>query len=152
MPIITLPDGSEKSFDQAISVFEVAKSIGSGLAKATLAGKVNGELVDASFVIEANSTLSIITDKDEAGLEVIRHSSAHLLAQATQMLYPDAQVTIGPVIDNGFFYDFAYKDGFSEGDLAKIEKNMHKLVKQNLKIERSEMSRDDAVQFSRRCK
>ncbi|CAC9467132.1 Threonyl-tRNA synthetase (EC [uncultured Gammaproteobacteria bacterium] len=147
MPIITLPDGSEKSFDQAISVFEVAKSIGSGLAKATLAGKVNGELVDASFVIEANSTLSIITDKDEAGLEVIRHSSAHLLAQATQMLYPDAQVTIGPVIDNGFFYDFAYKDGFSEGDLAKIEKNMHKLVKQNLKIERSEMSRDDAVQF-----
>ena len=147
MPIITLPDGSEKSFDQTISVFEVAKSIGSGLAKATLAGKINGELVDASFMIEANSTLSIITDKDEEGLEVIRHSTAHLLAQATQMLYPDAQVTIGPVIDNGFFYDFAYKDGFSEGDLAKIEKNMNKLIKQNLKIERSEMSRDDAVKF-----
>ncbi len=147
MPIITLPDGSEKSFNQAVSVFEVAKSIGSGLAKATLAGEVNGELVDASYVIEANSTLSIITDKDEAGLEVIRHSTAHLLAQATQMLYPEAQVTIGPVIDNGFYYDFAYKDGFSEGDLAKIEKNMNKLVKQNLKIERSEMSRDEAVQF-----
>ncbi|AYQ56492.1 Threonyl-tRNA synthetase [Bathymodiolus thermophilus thioautotrophic gill symbiont] len=147
MPIITLPDGTERSFDQAVSVFEVAKSIGSGLAKATLAGKVNGELVDAAFVIEANSTLSIVTDKDAEGLEVIRHSTAHLLAQATQMLYPDAQVTIGPVIKEGFYYDFAYKDGFSEDDLAKIEKNMNKLVKQNLKIERSEMSRDEAVQF-----
>ncbi|WXU00028.1 MAG: Threonine--tRNA ligase [Catillopecten margaritatus gill symbiont] len=147
MPIITLPDGTEKSFDQAVSVFEVAKSIGSGLAKATLAGRVNNELVDASYVIEADSALSIVTDKDEEGLEVIRHSTAHLLAQATQMLYPSAQVTIGPVIDNGFFYDFAYKDGFSEGDLAKIEKNMNKLVKQNLKIERSEMSRDEAVAF-----
>ncbi|CAC9968094.1 Threonyl-tRNA synthetase (EC 6.1.1.3) [uncultured Gammaproteobacteria bacterium] len=147
MPIITLPDGTEKSFDQTVSVFEVAKSIGSGLAKATLAGKVNGELVDASFMIEVNSTLSIITDKDAEGLEVIRHSTAHLLAQATQMLYPDAQVTIGPVIKEGFYYDFAYKGGFSEGDLAKIEKNMNKLVKQNLKIERSEMSRDEAVQF-----
>lgn len=147
MPVITLPDGTEKSFDQAPSVFDVAKSIGSGLAKATLAGKVNGEMVDASHVIESDSTLSIITVKDEEGLEVIRHSTAHLLAQATQMLYPDAQVTIGPVIDNGFFYDFAYKDGFSEGDLAKIEKNMNHLVKQNLKIERSEMGRDEAVQF-----
>jgi threonyl-tRNA synthetase len=147
MPIITLPDGSEKHFDQAVNVFEVAKSIGSGLAKATLAGKVNGELVDASFTIQVDSTLSIITAKDAEGLKVIRHSTAHLLAQATQMLYPDAQVTIGPVIDNGFFYDFAYKDGFSEGDLTKIEKNMNKLVKQNLKIERSEMSCDEAVQF-----
>ena len=147
MPIITLPDGSTKSFDQALSVFEVAKSIGSGLAKATLAGKVNGEMVDASHLIEADANVSIITAKDDEGLEVIRHSTAHLLAQATQMLYPEAQVTIGPVIDNGFFYDFAYKDGFSEGDLAKIEKNMKKLVKQSLKIERSEMSRDEAVEF-----
>ena len=147
MPIITLPDGSEKSFDQALNVFEVAKSIGSGLAKATLAGKVNGELVDASYVIESDSSVAIITDKDEEGLEIIRHSTAHLLAQATQMLYPEAQVTIGPVVDNGFYYDFAYKDGFSEDDLAKIEKNMNKLVKQNLKIERSEMGRDEAVQF-----
>ncbi|MDG2353537.1 MAG: threonine--tRNA ligase [Gammaproteobacteria bacterium] len=147
MPIITLPDGTEKSFDQVLSVFDVAKSIGSGLAKATLAGKVNGELVDASHVIESDATLSIITAKDEEGLEVIRHSTAHLLAQATQMLYPDAQVTIGPVIDNGFYYDFAYKDGFSEDDLAKIEKNMNHLIKQNLKIERSEMGRDEAVQF-----
>ncbi len=147
MPIITLPDGSEKSFDQALSVFEVAKSIGSGLAKATLAGKVNGELVDASFLIESDASVSIVTAKDEEGLEVIRHSTAHLLAQATQMLYPDAQVTIGPVIDNGFFYDFAYKDGFSEADLTQIEKNMKKLVKQSLKIERSEMSRDEAIEF-----
>ncbi|MDB3972498.1 threonine--tRNA ligase [Candidatus Thioglobus sp.] len=147
MPVITLPDGSEKSFDQALSVFEVAKSIGSGLAKATLAGKVNGEMVDASYLIESDSNVSIITAKDDEGLEVIRHSTAHLLAQATQMLYPEAQVTIGPVIDNGFFYDFAYKDGFSEGDLAKIEKNMKKLVKQSLKIERSEMSRDEAIEF-----
>ena len=147
MPIITLPDGSEKSFDQALSVFEVAKSIGSGLAKATLAGKVNGEMVDASYLIESDASVSIITAKDDEGLEVIRHSTAHLLAQATQMLYPEAQVTIGPVIDNGFFYDFAYKDGFSEDDLAKIEKNMKKLVKQSLKIERSEMSRDEAIEF-----
>jgi len=147
MPVITLPDGTEKSFDQALSVFDVAKSIGSGLAKATLAGKVNGELVDASHVIESDSNVSIVTAKDDEGLEVIRHSTAHLLAQATQMLYPEAQVTIGPVIDNGFYYDFAYQDGFSEDDLAKIEKNMNHLVKQNLKIERSEMSRDEAVQF-----
>ena len=147
MPIITLPDGTEKSFDQALTVFEVAKSIGSGLAKATLAGKVDGEMVDASYLIESDASVSIITAKDEEGLEVIRHSTAPLLAQATQMLYPEAQVTIGPVIDNGFFYDFAYKDGFSEGDLAKIEKNMKKLVKQSLKIERSEMSRDEAVEF-----
>ncbi len=147
MPIITLPDGTEKSFDQAPNVFEVAKSIGSGLAKATLAGKINGELVDASHIIENDSTLSIITASDEEGLEIIRHSTAHMLAQAAQMLYPDAQVTIGPVIDNGFYYDFAYKDGFSEDDLAKIEKNMNKLVKQNLKIERLEMDRDEAIKF-----
>ncbi len=147
MPVITLPDGTKKPFDQAVSVIEVAKSIGSGLAKATLAGKVNGELVDASQLIEIDSTLSIITDKDSEGLEVTRHSTAHLLAQATQMLYPEAQVTIGPVIDNGFYYDFAYKDGFSETDLAKIEKNMNQLVKQNLKIERIEMSRDEAVKL-----
>ncbi|HIE77398.1 MAG TPA: threonine--tRNA ligase [Candidatus Thioglobus sp.] len=147
MPIVTLPDGTKKPFDGPISVFDVAKSIGSGLAKATLAGKVNGDLVDASYIIDKDSAVSIITDKDKEGLEVIRHSTAHLLAQATQMLYPNAQVTIGPVIDNGFYYDFAYKDGFSESDLAKIEKNMNQLVKQNIKIERSEMSRDDAVQL-----
>ncbi|WP_428087228.1 threonine--tRNA ligase [Candidatus Thioglobus sp.] len=147
MPIITLPDGTQKSFDRALSVFEVAKTIGSGLAKATLAGKVNGEMVDAAYMIKTDADVSIITAKDPEGLEVIRHSTAHLLAQATQMLYPDAQVTIGPVIDNGFYYDFAYKDGFSEADLAQIEKNMKKLVKQNLKIERFEMSRDEAIRL-----
>ncbi|BBB22588.1 threonyl-tRNA synthetase [Abyssogena phaseoliformis symbiont OG214] len=146
MPIITLPDGTQKTFEQALSVAQVAKSIGSGLAKAALAGEVDGALVDTSFLIKADANLTIITASDDKGLEVIRHSTAHLLAQATQMLYPKAQVTIGPVIDNGFYYDFAYSDGFSEGDLAKIEKNMHKLVKQNLKIERFEMGRDEAVQ------
>lgn len=147
MPIITLPDGTQKTFEQVIDVAGVAKSIGSGLAKAALAGKVDGKLVDTSFLINCDVELAIITAKDEAGLDIIRHSTAHLLAQATQMLYPKAQVTIGPVIDNGFYYDFAYKDGFSEDDLAKIEKNMQHLVKQNLKIERSEMARDEAVQF-----
>ncbi|MBW5290427.1 MAG: Threonyl-tRNA synthetase [Candidatus Ruthia sp. Asou_11_S2] len=147
MPIITLPDGTQKTFEQALSVAQVAKSIGSGLAKAALAGEVDGELVDTSFLIKTDVNLEIITESDDKGLEVIRHSTAHLLAQATQMLYPKAQVTIGPVIDNGFYYDFSYSDGFSEGDLAKIEKNMHKLVKQNLKIERFEMGRDEAIQF-----
>lgn len=147
MPIITLPDGTQKTFEQAVSVAQVAKSIGSGLAKVALAGEVDGQLVDTSFLIKADASLAIITASDDKGLEVIRHSTAHLLAQATQMLYPDAQVAIGPVIENGFYYDFAYKDGFSEGDLAKIEKNMHKLVKQNLKIERFEMSRNEALQF-----
>ncbi|HIL20398.1 MAG TPA: threonine--tRNA ligase [Candidatus Thioglobus sp.] len=145
MPNITLPDGTVKTFDQPLSVLEVAASIGSGLKKATLAGEVNGELVDASHIITQDASLAIITGKDAQALEVIRHSTAHLLAQATQQLYPDAQVTIGPVIDKGFYYDFAYKDGFSEQDLAKIEKKMNAIVKQNLPIERIEMSRNDAI-------
>ena len=147
MPNVTLPDGSVKSYDQSLTVAEVASSIGSGLAKAAIAGEIDGQLVDTSFMIENDSDLSIITNKDDKALEVIRHSTAHLLAQATQQLYPKAQVTIGPVIDNGFYYDFAYKDGFSEQDLAKIEKKMNAIVKQNLPIERMEMSRDDAVEF-----
>ena len=147
MPNVTLPDGSVKSFDQSLTVAEVASSIGSGLAKAAIAGEIDGQLVDTSFMIENDSDLAIITNKDDKALEVIRHSTAHLLAQATQQLYPKAQVTIGPVIDNGFYYDFAYKDGFSEQDLAKIEKKMNAIVKQNLPIERMEMSRDDAVEF-----
>ena len=147
MPNVTLPDGSVKSYDQSLTVAEVASSIGSGLAKAALAGEIDGQLVDTSFMIENDSDLAIITNKDDKALEVIRHSTAHLLAQATQQLYPKAQVTIGPVIDNGFYYDFAYKDGFSEQDLAKIEKKMNAIVKQNLPIERMEMSRDDAVEF-----
>ena len=110
MPKVTLPDGTLKSFDKAITVADVASSIGSGLARAALAGEVDDQLVDTSFLIENDVNLSIITNKDEKALEVIRHSTAHLLAQATQQLYPKAQVTIGPVIDNGFYYDFAYKE------------------------------------------
>ena len=147
MPNVTLPDGSVKSYDQSLTVAEVASSIGSGLAKAAIAGEIDGQLVDTSFMIENDSDLAIITNKDEKALEVIRHSTAHLLAQATQQLYPKAQVTIGPVIDNGFYYDFSYKDGFSEQDLAKIEKKMNAIVKQNLPIERMEMSREEAVKF-----
>ena len=145
MPNITLPDGTVKTFDAPLSVIEVAASIGSGLKKATLAGEVDGQLVDASHVINDDASLAIITGKDEQALEVIRHSTAHLLAQATQQLYPDAQVTIGPVIDKGFYYDFAYKDGFSEQDLDKIEKKMNAIVKQNLPIERIEMPRNEAI-------
>jgi len=147
MPNVTLPDGTVKSYDQSLTVAEVASSIGSGLAKAAIAGEVDGQLVDTSFMIENDSDVAIITNKDEKALEVIRHSTAHLLAQATQQIYPKAQVTIGPVIDNGFYYDFAYKDGFSEQDLVKIEKKMNAIVKQNLPIERMEMTREDAIEF-----
>ena len=147
MPNVTLPDGTVKSYDQSLTVAEVAASIGSGLAKAAIAGEVDGQLVDTSFMIEGDSDVAIITNKDEKALEVIRHSTAHLLAQATQQIYPKAQVTIGPVIDNGFYYDFAYKEGFSEQDLAKIEKKMNAIVKQNLPIERMEMTREEAVKF-----
>ncbi|MDC1038912.1 threonine--tRNA ligase [Candidatus Thioglobus sp.] len=147
MPNVTLPDGTVKSYEQPLTVAEVASSIGSGLAKAAIAGEVNGQLVDTSFMIESDSDVAIITNKDEKALEVIRHSTAHLLAQATQQIYPKAQVTIGPVIDNGFYYDFAYKDGFSEQDLAKIEKKMNAIVKQNLPIERMEMTREEAIEF-----
>ena len=147
MPNVTLPDGTVKSYEHALTVAQVASSIGSGLAKAAIAGEIDGQMVDTSFLIESDADLAIITNKDERALEVIRHSTAHLLAQATQQLYPKAQVTIGPVIDNGFYYDFAYRDGFSEQDLAKIEKKMNTIVKQNLPIERIEMTREEAVKF-----
>ena len=147
MPVITLPDGSKREFDKAITVMDVAQSIGSGLAKATLAGKVDGELVDASQLIERDVELQIVTSKDEEGLEVIRHSTAHLLAQAVKQLFPEAQVTIGPVIDNGFFYDFSYQRAFTPEDLKAIEKRMQKLVSENLEISRSVLTRDEAVQF-----
>jgi len=145
MPAITLPDGTVKTFDESLTVAQVASSISSGLAKAALAGEVDGVLVDTSHLITKDVSLAIITRKDEQALEVIRHSTAHLLAQATQQLYPAAQVTIGPVIDKGFYYDFAYKNGFAEQDLAKIEKKMNAIVKQNLPIERIEMSRNEAI-------
>ena len=147
MPNVTLPDGTVKSYDQSLTVADVASSIGSGLAKAAIAGEIDGQLVDTSYMIEGDASLAIITNKDDKALEVIRHSTAHLLAQATQQLYPKAQVTIGPVIDNGFFYDFAYKKGFSEEDLVKIEKNMNAIVKQNLPVQRLEMKREDAVEL-----
>jgi len=147
MPNVKLPDGTVKSYDHSLTVADVASSIGSGLAKAAIAGEIDGQLVDTSYVIESDTSLSIITSKDDKALEVIRHSTAHLLAQATQQLYPNAQVTIGPVIDNGFYYDFSYKNGFSEEDLAKIEKNMNAIVKQNLPIQRLEMKREDAIEL-----
>ena len=147
MPVITLPDGSKREFDNAVTVMDVAQSIGSGLAKATLAGKVDSQVVDASFVIEQDADLQIITAKDEEGVEVIRHSTAHLLAQAVKQLFPEAQVTIGPVIDNGFFYDFSFERAFTAEDLKAIEKKMQHLVSQNIEIKRSVLSRDEAVTF-----
>ncbi|MFI3216079.1 MAG: threonine--tRNA ligase [Methylococcales bacterium] len=147
MLVITLPDGSQRTYESSLSVLEVAQSIGAGLAKATLAGKVNGQLVDASTLIESDATLQLITAKDEEGLDVIRHSTAHLLAQAVKQLFPSAQVTIGPVIENGFYYDFAYERAFTPDDLAAIEAKMQQLVAENSDVARSELSRDDAVTF-----
>jgi threonyl-tRNA synthetase len=149
MPQITLPDGSQRSFDHPVSVMDVANDIGPGLARATLAGKVNGKLVDASYVIKDDAELAIVTERDEDGLEVIRHSAAHLLAQAVKTLYPETQVTIGPVIEDGFYYDFARPEPFTEADLAKIEKKMTELAKQDFTVTRSEMARDEAVKFFR---
>ncbi len=145
MPVITLPDGSKREFADAVSVMEVAQDIGPGLAKATLAGRVNGDLVDANALITEDSALSIITSRDEEGVDVIRHSTAHLLAMATQDLFPGAQVTIGPVIDNGFYYDFSYERAFNMEDLARIEKRMDELAKQDMNIERVVMSRSEAI-------
>ena len=120
MPVITLPDGNQKHFDNTVSIHQVAESIGTGLAKAALAGRINDELLDTSYVIAQDVNLSIITAKDDDGLEVLRHSCAHLMAQAVQQLFPTAQVTIGPVIDDGFFYDFAFERAFTPEDLDKI--------------------------------
>lgn len=146
---ITLPDGSKRPFDHPVTVQDVAASIGAGLAKATLAGKVDGKLVDASFPIDHNASLEIVTEKSPEALEILRHSTAHLLAQAVQRLYPGAQVTIGPVIDNGFYYDFAYERPFTPDDLVKIEAEMEKIVKEGLPVTRSVKSRDEAVSFFR---
>ncbi len=146
---VTLPDGSVRSFDKAVSVAEVAANIGAGLAKAALAGRVNGKLVDTGFVMEVDSQLAIVTDKDADGLDMIRHSTAHLLAYAVKSLFPDAQVTIGPVIEDGFFYDFSYKRPFTPEDLQAIEKKMAELAKKDIPVERSVMPRDEAVKFFR---
>ncbi|TAN72783.1 MAG: threonine--tRNA ligase [Gallionella sp.] len=147
MPVITLPDGSQRSFAQPVTVADVALSIGAGLARAALAGKVNGRLVDASHLIVRDAALSIITDKDADGVEIIRHSTAHLLAHAVKELFPDAQVTIGPVIDNGFYYDFSYKRPFTPEDLAAIEKRMAELAKQDIPVTRKVLPRDEAVSY-----
>ncbi|WP_457095745.1 threonine--tRNA ligase [Lysobacter sp. P5_B9] len=147
MIAITLPDGSRREFDNPVTVGDIAASIGAGLAKAALAGKVDGKLVDTSFRIDNDASLELVTDKHPDALEVLRHSTAHLLAQAVQRLFPGAQVTIGPVIDNGFYYDFAYERPFTPEDLPAIEAEMQKIVKESLPVSRSVKSRDDAVAF-----
>jgi len=144
---ITLPDGSQRQFDNPVSVQDVAASIGAGLAKAALAGKVDGKLVDTSFCIDHDASLAIVTEKSHEALDILRHSTAHLLAQATQRLFPDTQVTIGPVIDNGFYYDFARKAPFTPDDLEKIEAEMKKIVAEALPVQRSVMAKDDAIAF-----
>ena len=149
MPVVTLPDGSSRQFDSAVSIYDVAADIGPGLAKAALAGKIDGHLLDTSYIIDQDVQLAIITERDNEGLEVIRHSTAHLLAQAVKTLFPKAQVTIGPVIEDGFFYDFAYEESFTPEDLIAIEKKMAELAKANHTISRSVKSRDEAVQFFR---
>ena len=147
MPIVTLPDGSQRSFDQPLRIADVAASIGAGLARAALAGRVDGRLVDTAYVIDRDIQLAIVTDRDADGLDVIRHSTAHLLAFAVKTLFPDAQVTIGPTIENGFYYDFSYKRPFTPDDLVAIEKKMAELAKLDTPIERLEMSRDEAIAF-----
>ena len=147
MPVITLPDGSQREFAQPVTVAEVAQSIGTGLARAALAGRVDDHLVDTSFRIEHDTRLGIITDKDPEGLEILRHSTAHLLAYAVKELFPEAQVTIGPVVDNGFYYDFAYKRPFTPEDLVAIEKRMTELAKRDLPVLREVWSRDQATAF-----
>lgn len=144
---VTLPDGSKREFNSPVTVGDVAASIGAGLARAALAGKVNGKLVDLSHPITENSTVSIVTDKDPEGLEIIRHSTSHLMAQAVKELYPQAQITIGPVIENGFYYDFSLPKHLTNEDLPLIEKKMDEIVKRDLPIVREEMDRDEAVKY-----
>ncbi|NNG12783.1 MAG: threonine--tRNA ligase [Halobacteria archaeon] len=145
MPTITLPDGSRREFDQPVSVHAVATAIGPGLAKAALAGKVNGALVDTSHVIDADAELAIVTARDEEALELMRHDAAHVMAQAVQELYPGTQVTIGPAIEDGFYYDFAREEAFTPEDLEKIEQRMHEIVKRDLPLQRQVLSRDEAI-------
>ena len=147
MPNITLPDGSVKKYNQAVSIADVAKDIGEGLARAALAGKIQDQLVDLSYEIAEDTNISIITSKSPESLDVIRHSTAHLLAQAVKTIFPDAQVTIGPVIEDGFYYDFSYKRPFTPEDLAQIEKKMSELAKQNLEINRKVMQRQAAIDY-----
>src|SRR6266404_5048445 len=147
MPNIRLPDGSSKSFPGPVTVSEIASSIGPGLARAALAGKVNGKLVDTSHRIDADADVAIVTERDSEGVEILRHSTAHLLAHAVKELFPDAQVTIGPVIENGFYYDFSYKRPFTPEDLVAIEAKMNELSKRDEKVERRVLPRDEAVAY-----
>ena len=147
MLVVTLPDGSKREFEAPVRVADVAQSIGGGLAKAALGGIVDGKMVDTSFVIDKDSQLAIITDKSPEALEIVRHSTAHLLAYAVKELFPEAQVTIGPVIENGFYYDFSYHRPFTPDDLAAIEKKMTELAKKDEPVTRTVMPRDDAVKF-----
>src|SRR5689334_10379416 len=147
MPNIRLPDGSTKSFPGPVSVAEVAQAIGAGLARAALAGRVDGKLVDLGYRIEKDADLAIVTERDAEANDLLRHSTAHLLAHAVKELFPDAEVTIGPVIENGFYYDFSYKRPFTPEDLAAIEKRMHEIAARNLPVERKVMARDAAVTF-----
>ena len=147
MPDIRLPDGAVRHYDAPVSIRDIAVSIGPGLAKAALAGKVDGKLVDTSHVVDRDASVAIVTDRDPEGLEVLRHSTAHLLAYAVKELFPDAQVTIGPVVDDGFYYDFSYKRPFTPDDLAAIEKRMGELARKDEPVERSEMPRDEAVAY-----
>jgi threonyl-tRNA synthetase len=149
MPDIRLPDGSVKKFDRPVTVAEIAQAIGPGLARAALAGRVNGRLVDTSHRLDIDAEVAIVTDKDREGLEILRHSTAHLLAHAVKELHPDAQVTIGPVIEDGFYYDFSFKRPFTLEDLAAIEKRMAEIAKRDIKVEREVMPRAAAVKFFR---
>jgi threonyl-tRNA synthetase len=147
MPNIRLPDGSQKSFEKPVTVAEIAASIGAGLARAALAGKVDGKLVDTSHRVESDAAVEIVTPKSPEGLEILRHSTSHLMAQAVQELFPGAQVTIGPVIENGFYYDFSYQRPFTPEDLSSIEKRMAEIARKDLPVERKTMGRDEAVAF-----
>ena len=147
MPVVTLPDGSRREFDRAVTVMQVAESIGAGLAKAALAGRVDGDLVDLSRVIDSDANVAIVTGRDPEGVEVIRHSTAHLLAQAVKLLYPEAQVTIGPVIENGFYYDFSYHRPFTPEDLVSIEKKMEELASAAMTVQRQVLPRDEAAAY-----
>src|SRR5438067_3118293 len=144
---IMLPDGSSRQFEKPVTAAQVAASIGPGLAKAALGAKVDGKLVDLSRPIDHDAKVAIVTDRDREGLDLIRHSTAHLLAYAVKELFPEAQVTIGPVIENGFYYDFSYKRPFTPEDLAAIEKRMAELAKRDIPVAREEWKRDDAVKF-----
>ena len=147
MPTITLPDGSQRSYDHPVSLAEIASDIGPGLAKAAVAGKIDGRLVDLSRTVDENADIAIVTAKDQEGVEIIRHSTAHLMAQAVKQLFPEAQVTIGPVIDQGFYYDFAFNRPFNDEDLEKIETRMRELAAEGDELERRVIERDDAVHF-----